>query len=335
MHLLFSYGTLRLPGVQAAVFGRPVPCSDDALPGFRVEEVLITDPAVLAASGMDRHPILCPGAEDDLVAGGCLELDDDDLAAADAYEVDDYTRIEVTLASGRRAWVYVGAEQLRAARLVDAQRKAVALFDEIGRRGLVRPGIGEAALADEIRDLAAAALGVRRHWHKRIVRSGENTLTTARDTPADRVLGADDIVFIDLGPIFEEWEADFARTYVLGEDPGKLAICDALPQIWAAARAHFEATPDITGEQLFEQVVALSRAAGWDFGGAIAGHLVGEFPHEKIRGNEVDSYVAPGSVRPMRRKDRSGKQCHWILEVHLVDPGRRYGGFYEQLLDLA
>ncbi|MGH3265387.1 MAG: hypothetical protein ACRDNS_25725 [Trebonia sp.] len=24
----------------------------------------------------------------------------------------------------------------------------------------------------------------------------------------------------------------------------------------------------------------------------------------------------------------------WILEVHLVDPTRRFGGFYEELLDL-
>ena len=44
MHLLFSYGTLRDPGVQAAVFGRAVACTDDALPGFRVDQVAITDP---------------------------------------------------------------------------------------------------------------------------------------------------------------------------------------------------------------------------------------------------------------------------------------------------
>ena len=27
--------------------------------------------------------------------------------------------------------------------------------------------------------------------------------------------------------------------------------------------------------------------------------------------------------------------CHWILEIHLIDPARRFGGFYEQLLDLG
>jgi Xaa-Pro dipeptidase len=36
----------------------------------------------------------------------------------------------------------------------------------------------------------------------------------------------------------------------------------------------------------------------------------------------------------MRRKDPNGRVCHWILEIHLTDPARRIGGFYEQLLDL-
>lgn len=88
------------------------------------------------------------------------------------------------------------------------------------RRG--RPsGFGAAgdqrgALSNEIRDLAKNMLGVRRHWHKRIVRAGVNTLETARQNPPDRVIEADDIVFLDLGPIFEEWEADFGRTFALG-----------------------------------------------------------------------------------------------------------------------
>jgi len=225
-------------------------------------------------------------------------------------------------------------EGMRAARLLDAQDKAAELFVAIEERGLIRPGVGERHVTDEIRDLAAEILGVTRHWHKRIVHGGENTLATARDNPPDRVIAADDIVFVDLGPLFEEWEADFGRTFVLGDDPRKLALRNDLPKVWEAARAHFESTPDITGAQLFDHVVELSRAAGWEFGGAIAGHLVGEFPHEKIRGHEIDSYVAPGSDLPMRRLDSQGRQCHWILEVHLVEPGRQFGGFQEELLDL-
>lgn len=109
-HKLFSYGTLRLPQVQNELFGRAVPTTDDELPGWRLDWVRITDPAVLATSEQETHPILRPGTADDVVPGAYLEIDDAELGRADAYEVDDYTRIAVTLASGTEAWVYVAAE---------------------------------------------------------------------------------------------------------------------------------------------------------------------------------------------------------------------------------
>ena len=36
----------------------------------------------------------------------------------------------------------------------------------------------------------------------------------------------DDIVFPDFGPVFDEWEADLGRTYVMGDDPRKLRLRD-------------------------------------------------------------------------------------------------------------
>lgn len=227
------------------------------------------------------------------------------------------------------------AESVRVQRLLDAQDKAARLFEEVERRGMIRGGVSERQVSDEIRDLAAAMFGVTQHWHRRIVRAGENTLQPFRAHPPDRLIAGDDIVFCDFGPIFEQWEADFGRTFVLGEDPDKLAIRDALPQVWRAGRAFFNAHPLITGAELFDHVVGLSRAAGFEFGAPIAGHLVGEFPHKKISGDDAEYYVAPGSDRPMRRADRSGNACHWILEVHLVNRTCGAGGFYEELLDLG
>ena len=34
----------------------------------------------------------------------------------------------------------------------------------------------------------------------------------------------------------------------------------------------------------------------------------------------------------LRLPDASGRTRHWILEIHLVDKDRTYGGFYERLL---
>ena len=108
--LLFSYGTLRQPEVQRATFGREIQGRADAIVGFELEYVTITDPHVIATSGSDRHPILMPtdrvGAA---VEGTVFAISEADLAAADAYEVDDYRRVAVPLRSGDQAWVYVFA----------------------------------------------------------------------------------------------------------------------------------------------------------------------------------------------------------------------------------
>jgi gamma-glutamylcyclotransferase (GGCT)/AIG2-like uncharacterized protein YtfP len=108
--LLFSYGTLRQPDVQQATFGRELDGRPDAIVGYDLDYVTITDPHVIATSGSDRHPILMPtdraGAA---VEGMVFTISEADLAAADEYEVDDYRRIAVPLRSGDEAWVYVFA----------------------------------------------------------------------------------------------------------------------------------------------------------------------------------------------------------------------------------
>lgn len=225
-------------------------------------------------------------------------------------------------------------EPTRAARLLDAQDKAVELFAEVETRGMIAAGRGEREVSDSIRELANELHGVQRFWHKRIVRSGPNTLQPYRENPPDRVIAEDDIVFCDFGPLYDEWEADFGRTFVLGDDPVKQRLRDDLPVVFAAGQRFFEGNLDITGEELFAEVVRLTEKAGWEYGGPHSGHLVGEFPHEKIDGDQIEYYITPGSTKPMRRADRSGRACHWILEIHLVDRERGIGGFYEQLLDI-
>jgi Xaa-Pro dipeptidase len=213
-----------------------------------------------------------------------------------------------------------------------AQDQASALFDDVEARGLIRPDVSESQLSKEICDLARTSYGVTRHWHKRVVRSGPNTLQPYDENPPDRVIDADDIVFLDLGPIFVEWEADFGRTYVLGTDPDKLRLRDDLAVAFAAGKAYFDARPEVTGAELYAYVQQAATERGWTYGGSIAGHLVGEFPHQRIPGDKLLSYIAPGNDEPLRGLDSKGDDRHWILEIHFVDREREIGGFYEELL---
>lgn len=222
-------------------------------------------------------------------------------------------------------------EAERAAYLLDAQTKALRLFEEI-ERDLVRPGISEKTLSDEIHELGAKRYGVRTHWHKRVVRSGPNTLLPYAENPPDRMIQPDDILFVDLGPVFEAWEADFGRTFVLGDDPVKKKLRDSLEPVWKAVKARYHQSSDITGEELYDIACAEAQEAGWEFGGSIAGHLVGSFPHERIPKDKITLYITKGSKEAMSRLDSQGKKRHWILEIHLVDRASQIGGFYEQLL---
>jgi Xaa-Pro aminopeptidase len=222
----------------------------------------------------------------------------------------------------------------RAAALLEAQAKAAALFDAIERE-LLRPGVSERQLSHEIHDLAAERFDTETHWHRRVVRAGANTLRTFWEDPPDLTIRENDILFVDLGPVFEDWEADFGRTYVLGDDPAKHRLKNDLEPIFQRTKAYFKAHPDVSGEQLYATAVAFSEEAGWTFGGVIAGHLVGEFPHEPAPGKRAFQLIAPGNTAPLESVDSRGHRRHWILEIHLVDRARTIGGFYEELLTVG
>jgi Xaa-Pro dipeptidase len=223
------------------------------------------------------------------------------------------------------------SEENRRAALVAAEKRAQELFEEIERRKLLQSGRDERAIEKEIYSIALQEFGVEKHWHKRIVRSGPNTLTIAADNPPARTLDTNDIVYVDLGPVFEDWEADLGRTYILGDHPGAALVAD-LPIIFERVQKHYHAAPEMTGAELYAFAESSAEQAGWIFGGAIAGHLVSEFAHAQIPGDKDLTRIYPGNPEPMRNPDALGRQRHWILEIHLVDRTRTYGGFYERLL---
>lgn len=226
------------------------------------------------------------------------------------------------------------SESARAAKLQDAQDKAASLFAEI-ERTLIRSGISEAELSKEIHQLGVDRFNVRTHWHKRVVRSGPNTLQPYAENPPDRMIEDDDILFIDLGPVFEEWEADFGRTFVLGNDETKARLRNDLDKVWSAGKKFFDANPECTGQQLYRYVCEQASGLGWDFGGPHAGHLVGTFPHERIPNDKVTFYITEGNESAMRSTNAEGNQRHWILETHLTDRKKEIGGFCEQLLTVG
>lgn len=116
MPLLFSYGTLQQASVQFSTFGRLLKGQRDELPGFEPAQVKIEDPRLAATTGRTHFDnAVLAGNNDSCVRGMAFEVTDAELAAADQYEAPaGYVRIASTLASGRKAWLYVDARSRRA-----------------------------------------------------------------------------------------------------------------------------------------------------------------------------------------------------------------------------
>lgn len=108
MEWVFSYGTLQQPSVQQATYGRLLEGESDALQGYRLEYLQISNPEVVALSGAAEHPVArSTGRPEDRVAGVRFALTEAELEATDGYESADYRRHQVVLASGVAAWIYL------------------------------------------------------------------------------------------------------------------------------------------------------------------------------------------------------------------------------------
>jgi len=216
--------------------------------------------------------------------------------------------------------------------LRDAEHNAKKLFDQTVKNNWIRSGISELELSDKIHGLAFEMFGTKKHWHKRIVRAGINTLLPYSKKPPDRIIDADDILFFDFGPVFEEWEADLGRTYVLGDNPKKMQLMQDVEECWSLGKMYFDSNPSIAGAELYRYVCSLAEERSWKFGNEHCGHLIGKFPHEKIQGEKTLNYIHPNNHQQMNAPDQYGNPRDWILEIHFIDEALKIGGFYEQLL---
>ncbi|SHM77396.1 M24 family metallopeptidase [Mucilaginibacter sp. OK098] len=218
-------------------------------------------------------------------------------------------------------------------KLALAEQKAKELFDAVEERGLIAPGKSESELTEEIVELAKNEFGIENFWHKKIVRAGVNTLQSYSGNPPDRVIQKDDIVILDFGPIYDGWEADLGRTYVIGSDPLKLKLKKDIEAAWHEAKAWHAGENSLTGAEYFSYLTGLAKKYGWEYAGEIGGHIVGHFPHEQLGPDDLGLDIHPDNHSDILQADKQGNNRHWILEIHFVDRVKKIGGFFEQLLN--
>lgn len=96
-----------LPSSVKLNYGRLLDPVADEPPGYRLEQLAISSPDVVALSGAAEHPVAVAGDASDAIAGTRFALTASELAATDRYEAADHVRVRVVLGSGVEAWLYV------------------------------------------------------------------------------------------------------------------------------------------------------------------------------------------------------------------------------------
>lgn len=193
-------------------------------------------------------------------------------------------------------------------------RKAVHMIAE-----QVSPGMTE----DEAKVIARntlSSLGMRRGWHHIIVRCGPNTTKDfmERSEPGV-VLGDNDIFFVDIGPVYGEFEGDAGDTFVFGNDPLHIKAKNDVREIWELVRSKW-LSEDISGIELYEFAIKTTEEFGWKLNMDLSGHRLSDYPHSV----HYDGPLAEVNFKP--------RPNLWVLEIAIAHPDGAFGAFYEDLL---
>jgi hypothetical protein len=203
------------------------------------------------------------------------------------------------------------------AMIMETRERTFAVIDKIAAG--IAPGMTEDE-AQEVarRDLAEA--GLLRGWHGVYIRFGANTLKNYDETSEPGVvLQANDIFFIDIGPVWQKWEGDGGGTFVLGDDPEMHAAKRDVKVLFDRVQAKWR-SDRLTGPALYDYAEREAVAMGWRLNPRMAGHRLSDFPHYAIhKGTLAAAPYAPSSGL-------------WVLEIHIRHPQRPFGAFYEDLL---
>ncbi|MCE5977613.1 M24 family metallopeptidase [Pseudomonas sp. JR33AA] len=198
-----------------------------------------------------------------------------------------------------------------------AREKTRQVIAAISQR--VEPGMVEED-AVEMAKRVLVESGLELSWHPTRVRFGSNTMKPMKvaSTPGV-ILQENDIFFIDLAPRVEQWEGDGGATFVVGQH-AEYARCAR------DAEALFHECRDVwirnklTGQALYAFADSTAKAMGWELNFDLPGHRVSDFPHATIHtGSLADFELSPSEMR-------------WILEIHICDPKKRFGAFFEDML---
>ena len=169
-------------------------------------------------------------------------------------------------------------------------------------------------------------LGCKKHWHKPHARFGSGTLLSFNEgLETGPSCALDQPAFLDLGPVWFdsetqlEYEGDFGDTFVLGENSAATHCANACRNLFQEARKLWHKEP-MTGYEVYQFLKTRSSELGFILREDVCGHRVGDFPHNR----HTKMSLSETKFIPSKSL--------WVLEVQILDPEKRFGAFFEDIL---
>lgn len=161
--------------------------------------------------------------------------------------------------------------------------------------------------------------GISKFWHPTKVRVGADTTKSFRELSDPEIrCHKNEMCFVDVGPIINDHEADYGRTFVFGGlQPNKLI--QTCHEVFQKTSEKWK-TAHLTGAELFAYANGLAQEQGFELNPLSAGHRLGDFPHKLY------------SSAKLFELGMSPAQNLWVLEIHVVDRKNQRGAFFEDIL---
>lgn len=152
------------------------------------------------------------------------------------------------------------------------------------------------------------------------VRFGRNTLKGMQQaSEPGMVLQENDIFFINVAARHAGLQGKGGASFVVGRHP-EYERCARDAEVLFHALRGMWLRMGLTGQELHDYASKEARQMGWELKLDWPGQHIAEFPRHMLHtGTLVDCPDAPTTMG-------------YILEVHLLDPQRRFGAFFEDML---
>ena len=198
-----------------------------------------------------------------------------------------------------------------------AREKTIAVVEEVV--SFVEVGMTELDGLDLI-EASLKKYGCKKKWHPSKFRIGKNTTKAFRELSDTSVkLAENDLYFIDIGPVFDDHEGDYGRTFVVGNEEKYTSIKEASEQIFRKTVKMFK-TQKLSGHELYNYAAEEALGMGYELNMKMDGHRLSDFPHALFfKGGLNDLESTP-------------KEDLWVLEILIRHPAEGFGAFFEDII---